>query len=129
MLVIVQNLGVRRIIPTNDNDNIMGSRRDNVMWTIKLIFRCRMFLIKTIFTILKYLLIYSSSTATAYNPKIIVTEMDRLASLFVFVTMSSLPILGYRLINMLILADVFMLLSCHECHGFQCFKLCDINEK
>ena len=28
-----------------------------------------------------------------------------------------------------ILADVFMLLSCPGCHGIQCFKLRDINEK
>ena len=30
---------------------------------------------------------------------------------------------------MLILADVFMLLSYPRCHGIQYFKLCDINEK
>ena len=30
---------------------------------------------------------------------------------------------------MLILADVFMLLSCRGCHCIQCFKLCGINEK
>ena len=35
MLVVVQNLGVRRIIPTSEN--IMGRRRENVMRTIKLI--------------------------------------------------------------------------------------------
>ena len=35
MLVVVQNLGVRRIIPTSEN--IMGRRRENVMGTIKLI--------------------------------------------------------------------------------------------
>ena len=40
MLVVEQNLGVRRIIPTSD---IMGSRRENVIRTIKLICRCRMF--------------------------------------------------------------------------------------
>ena len=34
-----------------------------------------------------------------------------------------------RLINMSILANVFMLPSCPVCHGMQCFKLCDINEK
>ena len=30
---------------------------------------------------------------------------------------------------MSILADVFMLLSCPECHGIQYLKLCAINEK
>ena len=34
-----------------------------------------------------------------------------------------------RLMETSILADVFMQLSCHGCHGIQCFKHCDINEK
>ena len=58
-----------------------------------------MLLIKTILKMLKYLLkLYSSSTATACNSKIIVIEMDPLASLSVSVTASS-PVLGYRSIN------------------------------
>ena len=58
-VVAVQKLRVRRIILTNHQ--IMGSTRENVMWTIKLICWCRMLLIKTIFRILKYLLkLYSS---------------------------------------------------------------------
>ena len=28
-----------------------------------------------------------------------------------------------------LLVDVFMLVSCLECHGIQCFELCGINEK
>ena len=43
ILVVEQNLGVRRIIPTSD---IMGSRRENVIRTIKLICRCRMLFYK-----------------------------------------------------------------------------------
>ena len=80
MLVFAQNLGVRRIITASNN--IMGSRRENVTRTIKLICRDRMLLIKTIFKILKYLLkLYSSSTAIACNSKIIVIEMDPPTSL------------------------------------------------
>ena len=97
ILVVVQNLGVRRIIPASDN--IMGSRRENVMWTTKLISRCRMLLIKTIVKILKYLLkLYSSLTATACYSKIIFIDMDPPASLSVSVTASS-PISRYRSIN------------------------------
>ena len=44
ILVVEQNLGVRRIIPTSD---IMGSRRENVIRTIKLICRCRMLFYKS----------------------------------------------------------------------------------
>ena len=44
-------------------------------------------------------------------------------------TTASSPISGYRLIDMSILADVFMLLSCPGCHSIQCLKLSDINEK
>ena len=55
--------------------------------------------------------IISSSTATASKSKIIDIERDPPASLSVSVTESS-PISGYRLIDMLILADVVMLLSC-----------------
>ena len=72
--------------------------------------------------------IISSSTATASKSKIIDIERDQPASLSVSVTESS-PISGYRLIDMLILADVVMLLSCPGWHGIQCLKLCDINEK
>ena len=39
MLVVVQNIGVKGIIPTSDN--IMGRRRENVMWTTKLILAVR----------------------------------------------------------------------------------------
>ena len=39
MLAVVQNIGVRRIIPTSDG--IMGRRRENMTGTIKLICRCR----------------------------------------------------------------------------------------
>ena len=52
--------------------------------------------------------------------------MDPPASLFV-PTAASSPIL--RLIDMSILADVFMLLSCPGYHSIQCIKLNDINEK
>ena len=97
MLIVVQNLGVRKIILTSDN--ITRRRRGNVMWTIKLICRCRMFFIKIVFNILKYLLkLYSSSTATACTPKTTDTEMDPSALLSVSVTVSSL-ISGYRSIN------------------------------
>ena len=54
--------------------------------------------------------------------------MDPPASLSVPTTASS-PISRYRLINMLIIADLFMLLGFPECHSIQCLKLCDINEK
>ena len=54
MLVDVQNLGVRRIIPTSEN--IVGRKRENVVRTVKLISRCRMLLVKVLFKILKYLL-------------------------------------------------------------------------
>ena len=54
MVVDVQNLGVRKIIPTSEN--IMGRKRENVMRTVKLICGCRMLLIKITFKILKYLL-------------------------------------------------------------------------
>ena len=93
MLVVLQNLGVRRIILTSKN--IMGSRRENVMWTIKPICRRRMLLIKTILKILKYLLkLYSSSTATACNLKIILIGMGPPELLSVRVTALS-PISGY----------------------------------
>ena len=55
--------------------------------------------------------------------------MDPPASLFLHVTTAPLQILGYQLIDMSILADLFMLLSCPGCSGIQCLKLCDINEK
>ena len=42
MLIVVQNLGVIRIIPTSQS--IMGRRRENMMRTIKLICKCRMLL-------------------------------------------------------------------------------------
>ena len=72
----------------------------------------------------------SSSTATACSSKIIDNEMDPPALLSVSVTTSP-PISGYRLIDMSISADVFMLLCCPGCHGMacQCLKLCDINDK
>ena len=86
------NLEVRRIIPRSNN--IMGSRRENVIRTIKLTCRCG--IIKTVLKILKYLLkLYSPSTAIACNSKIIVIEIDAPASLSVSVKVSS-PILGYR---------------------------------
>ena len=127
MLVLVQNLGVRRIIPTSDN--ITGRGRENVMRAIKLICRCRMLLIKTSFKILKYLLkLYSSSTETTCNLKTIDIEMDPPVSLSVSVTASS-PISGYWSINRHAILDVFMLLNCPRCFGTQCLKLCDSNEK
>ena len=127
MLVLVQNLGVRRIIPTSDN--ITGRGRENVMRTIKLTCRCRMLLIKTSFKILKYLLnLYSSSTETTCNLKTIDIEMDPPVSLSVSVTPSS-PISGYWSINRHAILNVFMLLSCPGCFGTQCLKLCDYNEK
>ena len=58
--------------------------------------------------------ILSSSLATVCSSKIIDIEMDPSASLSLPVTASS-PISGYRLIDMSVLADVFMLLSCPEC--------------
>ena len=89
-----------------------------------------MLLIKTIFNILKCLLkLYSSSTETTRNLKTIEIEMNPPASLSVSVTASS-PISGCRSINRhVVLADVFMLLSCHRCLGTQCLKLCDTNKK
>ena len=72
----------------------------------------------------------SSSTATACSSKIIDNEMDPPALLSVIVTISP-PISGYRLTDMSISADVFMLLCCPGCQGMlcQCLKLCDINDK
>ena len=70
--------------------------------------------------------IMSPSTATASNSKIIDTEMDPPSSLFVRVTTSS-RISEYQLIDMSILANVFMPLSCPGCHDIQCLKLYDIN--
>ena len=67
--------------------------------------------------------IMSPTTATASNSKIIDIEMDPPAS---SVTASS-RISGYQLIDMSILANAFMLLSCPGCHDIQCLKLCDIN--
>ena len=55
--------------------------------------------------------------------------MDPPASLSLHVTTAPLQILGYQLIDMSILADLFMLLSCPGCSGIQCLKLFDINEK
>ena len=72
--------------------------------------------------------VISSSKATACSLKIIGTETNPPASLSLPTTTSS-PISGYRLIDMSILADVFMLSSCLGCHSIQCLKLCDINEK
>ena len=54
--------------------------------------------------------------------------MDLPASLSVSVTASS-PVSGYRLIDMSILTDVFMVLSFPGCRRIQCHKLFDINEK
>ena len=54
--------------------------------------------------------------------------MDPPGSLSVPTTVSS-PISGYRLIDMSILADLFMLLSCPRCHSILCVKRFDINEK
>ena len=68
------------------------------------------------------------STATPCSPKIIYIEMDQPASLSVSVTAPS-PFSRYQLINMSILVDVFLLLSCPGCHCIQCLKLCDIKEK
>ena len=98
MLFVVQNLRVRRIIPTSDN--IMGSRRDNVMFVgNKTDLQVQSAVDKKIFYISKYLLeLYSSSKATARNSKNIVIEMDPPASLSVIITASSL-ISGYRSIN------------------------------
>ena len=98
MLFVVQNLRVRRIIPTSDN--IMGSRRDNVMFVgNKTDLQVQSAVDKKIFYIPKYLLeLYSSSKATARNSKNIVIEMDPPASLSVIITASSL-ISGYRSIN------------------------------
>ena len=55
--------------------------------------------------------------------------MDPPESLTVRLTTASSPISGYRLIDMSILTDEFLLLSCPGCHGIQCLKLCDNNEK
>ena len=54
--------------------------------------------------------------------------MDPPASLSVPTTASS-PISRYRLINMLIIADLFILLGFPGCHSIQCLKLFDINNK
>ena len=68
LLVVVQNLGARRIILRSYS--MIGSRRENVMWTIKLICWCRMFLITTILKTLKYLVkLYSPLIVTACNFK------------------------------------------------------------
>ena len=72
--------------------------------------------------------VISSAAATVFSSKIIDIEMDLPASLSVPTTASS-PISGYRLIDMSILAGVFMLLSCPGCPSIQCLKLCDIDEK
>ena len=52
--------------------------------------------------------IISSSTTTAFSSKIIDIEMDLPASLSVRSVTASTPISGYRLIDMSILADVFL---------------------
>ena len=98
MLFVVQNLRVRRIIPTSDN--IMGSGRDNVMFVgNKTDLHVQSVVDKKIFYIPKYLLeLYSSSKATACNSKNIVIEMDPPASLSVSITASP-SISGYRSIN------------------------------
>ena len=57
------------------------------------------------------------STATACSSKIIDMEMDPPVSLSVSVTTVSSPISGYWLIDMSILADLFMLLSCPGYHS------------
>ena len=72
--------------------------------------------------------ILSSSLATVCSSKIIDIEMDPSASLSLPVTASS-PISGYRLIDMSVLADAFMLLSCPECDSIHYLKLCDIRDK
>ena len=53
-----------------------------------------------------------SAAATASNSKIIDIEMEPASS----------PISGYQLIDMSILADAFILLSCPGCHGIQRLK-------
>ena len=70
--------------------------------------------------------IIPSSTATVCSAKIIDIEMDPPTPLFVPTTASS-PI--SRLINMSVLADVFMLLSCPGCHSIQYIKLNDTSMK
>ena len=85
----------------------MGKRRENVMRTIT---------------------DRSSSTALGCSSKIIDIEMNPPVSLSAQTTVSS-PISRYPLINMLIIADLFMLLGFPECHSIHCLKLCDINEK
>ena len=55
--------------------------------------------------------------------------MDPPESLTVRLTTASSPISGYRLIDKSILTDEFLLVSCPGCHGIQCLKLCDNNEK
>ena len=88
-----------------------------------------MLLITRVLKILKYLLkLYSSSTATVCNSKIIVIEMDPPSSLSVSVTASS-PISECRSINRHVNFDVYPVLSCPVCHSIQCFKHCDINEE
>ena len=69
-----------------------------------------------------------SSTATACSSKIIDSEMDPPASLSPPTTASS-QISGYRLIDMLIFADLLMLLSRGGCHSIHCLKVCGISEK
>ena len=80
-----------------------------------------MLLIKTILKIL-------ISSATACSSNIIDIEMDPLASLSVPATPSS-PISGYRLIDMSILADVFMLLSCRGVIVFIALNFVTLIEK
>ena len=70
--------------------------------------------------------IISSSTATACNSKIIDIDMDLRASLSFSVTALTSE---YQLIDMSILTDIFMLLSCLGCHGTPCLKLCDLMKK
>ena len=80
-----------------------------------------MLLIKTILKIL-------ISSATACSSNIIDIEMDPLASLSVPATPSS-PISGYRLIDMSILAGVFMLLSCRGVIVFIALNFVTLIEK
>ena len=106
MLVVVQNLVVRRIIPTSKN--IMERTKENAIWTIKLICKCRMLLIKK----------FKNHWQWDGSTSIIILS----------VTVSS-SVSRYQLIDMSILADVFMVLSCPGYRGIQCHKLFDINEK
>ena len=64
---------------------------------------------------------------TASTSKIVDIEVDEVDSSLPESTLANIS--GYRLMDMAILAEVFLMLSCPECHGTKSLQLHDVCEK